>query len=213
MKKKFEFIKSKCKWLRREILKMVLPATQGHIASALSQVEICCTLFYGGIIRFKKGNPKFKKRDYFIISKGHSAMGAYPIYADLGYFNKKYLKTFGKASGKLRIYGDKSIPGVECTSGSLSQAVGIAAGIAYTKKINKEKNKVYVIISDGEHYEGSIWETAIFSSHYKLDNLVVIVDNNGIQGSGFVKDILDVSCIDKVAKAIGWKVLKINLHE
>ena len=89
MNKKLQFIKSKCKWLRQEIARMVLPSKQGHIASALSQVEICCTLFYGNILNYKKGDPKYKKRDYFIISKGHSAMGAYPIYADLGYFNKK----------------------------------------------------------------------------------------------------------------------------
>lgn len=212
MNKKLQFIKSKCKWLRQEIARMVLPSKQGHIASALSQVEICCTLFYGNILNYKKGDPKYKKRDYFIISKGHSAMGAYPIYADLGYFNKKDLKSYQKPKGNLRVYGDKSIPGVECTSGSLSQAVGIAAGLAYSKKINKNKNNVYVIISDGEHYEGSIWETAIFSSHYKLDNLIVIVDRNQQIILGKTEKLMKLEPLNKKWESFGWDVQTVNGH-
>ena len=139
-------------------------------------------------------------------------MGLYPIYADLGYFNKKELLKFGQADGKLRIYGDKSIPGVECTSGSLSQAPGIAAGICYSNKFKKRKNKCYVIISDGEHYEGSLWETALFASHYKLDNLTIIVDRNKQIILGKTEKLLKLEPLGKKWSSFGWDVQNINGH-
>ena len=103
--------------------------------------------------------------------------------------------------------------GVHWTTGSEGHGFPAAAGIAYSKKLLNRNEKVYVLLGDGELQEGTTWETLLICNRLKLSNLVVIVDNNGIQGSGFVKDILDVSCIDKVAKAIGWKVLKINGHK
>ena len=123
-----KFLINKSKWLRKEIFEMVVKVNQGHIASSFSQVEIVISLFYGSILRYKRNNPKYKDRDRLIISKGHSAMGIYPILADIGYFSKKELKKYGTPQGILRIYGDKSIPGIDATSGSLSQAPGIACG-------------------------------------------------------------------------------------
>ena len=208
----FKKIQKKSNWLRYEIVKMVLPAGQGHIASALSQVEICTTLFYGGFLKYKKNNPKYKDRDFFMISKGHSAMGAYPILADIGYFNKNELRKFGKPNGILRIYGDKSIPGVECSTGSLSQAPGIAAGICYHSKLRKKKNKCYVIISDGENYEGSIWETAMFASNYKLDNLIVIIDRNKQIILGKTENLMKLEPLNKKWSNFGWDVQTVNGH-
>ncbi len=205
-------LKQKSEWLRHEIFKMVAPAGQGHIASALSQTDICVTLFYGGFLKFKKNNPNYNLRDYLIISKGHSAMGVYPILAELGYFKKNELKKFGQKNGLLRIYGDKSIPGVECTSGSLSQAPGIAAGICYSNKVKKKNNRCYVVISDGEHYEGSLWETALFASHYKLDNLVIIIDRNKQIILGKTEKLLKLEPLDKKWQSFGWDVQKVNGH-
>ena len=207
-----KLISDKCKWLRQEIVKMVLPAGQGHIASALSPVEICSTLFYGNFLKLRRNDPDFAERDYFIISKGHSAMGVYPILADIGYFNKSELKKFGKPDGILRIYGDKSVPGVECTSGSLSQAPGIGAGICYSKKFKGENNLCYIIISDGEHYEGSLWETAIFAAHYNLDNLIIIVDRNQQIILGKTEDCMKLNPLDKKWESFGWEVFNVDGH-
>tara|TARA_B100001027_G_C16266887_1_gene332584 strand:- start:2297 stop:3121 length:825 start_codon:yes stop_codon:yes gene_type:complete len=212
MKTKINFIREKSNWLRYEIVKMVLPAGQGHIASAMSQVEICTTLFYGGFLKYKKNNPNYKDRDYFMISKGHSAMGAYPILSDIGYFKKKELEKYGKPNGILRIYGDKSIPGVECSTGSLSQAPGIAAGICYHNKLKKKNNKCYVIISDGENYEGSIWETAMFASNYNLDNLIIIIDRNKQIILGKTENLMKLEPLGKKWASFGWDVQNVNGH-
>ena len=145
------------KWLRKEIFEMVIKVNQGHIASALSQTEIVISLFYGGIMNYKIGDPNNPDRDKLIISKGHSAMGIYPILADIEYFDKNELNNYGTPDGILRIYGDKSIPGMNSTSGSLAQAPGIACGFAYLAKLEKKNIRTYIILSDGEHYEGSLW--------------------------------------------------------
>ena len=134
----FKLLKNKSQWLRKEIFEMVIKVNQGHIASALSQSEILISLFYGKILKYKKKNPNFENRDRLIISKGHSAMGLYPILSDIGYFPKKELSLYGTPKGKLRIYGDMSIPGIDSTSGSLAQAPGIACGFALAANRDKK---------------------------------------------------------------------------
>jgi transketolase len=199
-------------WLRKEIFEMVIKINQGHIASALSQCEIIISLFYGGILRYKKGNPNYKKRDRFIVSKGHSAMGVYPILADIDYFSKKELKKYGTPGGILRIYGDKSIPGIDATSGSLAQAPGIACGFAYIAKLEKTGVKTFIILSDGEHYEGSLWESAMFAAHHNLDNLIFIVDRNKQIILGKDADCLNLEPLDKKWLSFGWNVYSVNGH-
>ena len=213
MKKKYINLVNKSKWLRSEIFEMVVKVNQGHIASSLSQAEILISLYYSGILNIKKKNPKYKNRDRVIVSKGHSAMGAYPIFADLGYINKNELSKYGTPSGKLRIYGDKSIPGIETTSGSLAQAPGIATGFAYCSKLDRQNFYTYVILSDGEHYEGQLWETAMFASHYKLDNLVFIVDRNKQIILGKNEKLLKLEPLGKKWESFGWNVFDINGHK
>lgn len=203
---------NKSLWLRKEIFEMVIRVNQGHIASAFSQCEIVISLFYGNILKYKKGTPNYSNRDRFIISKGHSAMGVYPILSDLKYFPKSELKKYGTPEGILRIYGDKSIPGVDSTSGSLSQAPGIACGFALASKNDKKKINTFVILSDGEHYEGSLWESAMFASHHNLDNLIFIVDRNNQIILGKVEDCLDIEPLDEKWRSFGWNVYKINGH-
>lgn len=128
-----ELIK-KSKWLRKEIFEMVVKVNQGHIASAFSQCEIVLTLFYGEILKYKTGEPDYELRDRFIVSKGHSAMGVYPILSDIGYFDKSELKKYGTPEGILRIYGDKSIPGVDSTSGFLSSSTWNCMWICFSFK-------------------------------------------------------------------------------
>jgi len=202
------------KWLRKEIFEMVIKPNQGHIASALSQTEILISIYYGKIANIiKKNNSKYSERDRIIVSKGHSAMGVYPILADLGFFSKKELSKYGTKNGILRIYGDKSIPGIETTSGSLAQAPGVAAGFAYCAKREKNFFYSYVILSDGEHYEGQLWETAMFASHYKLDNLVFIVDRNKQIILGKSEDLLKLEPLGEKWKSFGWNVFDVNGHK
>jgi transketolase len=207
-----KFLLEKSKWLRKEIFEMVIKINQGHIASALSQCEIVISLFYGSIMNYKKGEPNFSDKDKLIISKGHSAMGIYPILADIGYFSKEELSKYGTPDGLLRIYGDKSIPGIDATSGSLAQAPGIACGFAYVAKMEKKKIKSFIILSDGEHYEGSLWESAMFASHHKLDNLIFIVDRNKQIILGKSEDCLELEPLDKKWESFGWNVEKVNGH-
>jgi len=203
----------KSKWLRKEIFEMVVKVNQGHIASSLSQAEILIALYYGGVAKIKKSDPLYNKRDRIIVSKGHSAMGAYPIFADLGFLSKNELKRYGTPKGKLRIYGDKSIPGVETTSGSLAQAPGIASGFAYCSKLDKQDIYSFVILSDGEHYEGQLWETAMFAAQYKLDNLVFIVDRNKQIILGKTENLLKLEPLGKKWKSFGWNVFEIDGHK
>ena len=203
----------KSKWLRNQIFEMVVKVNQGHIASAFSQCEIVITLFYGGIINFKAGNPNYDLRDRFIISKGHSAMGVYPILSDIGYFKKDELKKYGTPQGILRIYGDKSIPGVDSTSGSLAQAPGIACGFALASKNDNRNIYSYVILSDGEHYEGSLWESAMFASHNKLDNLIFIVDRNRQIILGNSEECLKIEPLKEKWESFGWNVFEVNGHK
>jgi len=206
-----ELIK-KSKWLRKEIFEMVIKVNQGHIASAFSQCEIVSTLFYGGILKYKVGNPDYELRDRFIVSKGHSAMGVYPILSDIEYFDKSELKKYGTPDGILRIYGDKSIPGVDSTSGSLAQAPGIACGFAMASKNDGTNIYSYVILSDGEHYEGSLWESAMFASHNSLDNLIFIVDRNRQIILGNSEDCLRIEPLKDKWESFGWNVFEVDGH-
>ena len=203
---------NKSKWLRKEIFEMVIKVNQGHIASSFSQCEIVISLFYGSILRYKRNNPNYKDRDRLIISKGHSAMGIYPILADIGYFNKKELKKYGTPDGILRIYGDKSIPGIDATSGSLSQAPGIACGFCLAAKRDNRDIRSFLVLSDGEHYEGSLWESAMFAAHNKLDNLICIVDRNKQIILGKDSECLDLEPLNKKWESFGWNVHEVDGH-
>jgi transketolase len=205
-------LKNRSFWLRKEIFEMVIKVNQGHIASALSQCEIVISLFYTGILKYKFGNPDWEDRDRIIISKGHSAMGIYPILADIGYFEKSELKKYGTNDGILRIYGDKSIPGIDSTSGSLAQAPGIACGFAIASKNDDKDINNFLVLSDGEHYEGSLWESAMFASHNKLDNLIFIVDRNKQIILGKSEDCLALEPLSDKWKSFGWNVFECDGH-
>ena len=213
MKDNLDFLKAKSQWLRKSIFEMVVKINQGHIASALSQCEIVISLYYGGIVKYIKGNPNWEDRDRVIISKGHSAMGIYPILADLKYFNKEELNNYGTPDGILRIYGDKSIPGIDATSGSLSQAPGIACGFCLAAKRDKKDIKSFLVLSDGEHYEGSLWESAMFASHNNLDNLICIIDRNKQIILGKDSECLNLEPLGEKWKSFGWNVHDVDGHD
>ena len=205
-------LEEKSKWLRKITFEMLASAKQGHPGSIFSQIEILTTLFYGGIIHYEANNPESPEKDKIIISKGHAAMGLYPIFSDIGYFEKNELNKFGSKDGFLRIFGNISIPGIDCTSGSLGHGVGVGSGFAYSYKINQKKNKCFVILSEGEMYEGSTWESALFSAHHDLDNLILVLDRNRKIILGDTEDCLALDPIKQKWESFGFCVQEVNGH-
>jgi len=166
---------ARSRWLRSQVFDMSARAGQGHLASVLSMVDILTALFYGVPIRFQ---PDDLDRDRLIISKGHATMGVYPILADLGFFPVKELNHYGLPGAMLKIFGNISIPGIDATTGSLGHGVGIGCGYAWAAKQGNSRKRVFVILSEGELYEGSTWESMLWAAHHELANLTLIVDRN-----------------------------------
>jgi transketolase len=203
---------SKSRWLRQEIFEMVIAQKQGHIPSSFSMAEILTTLYYGGVLNYTPGQPDAPDRDRLIISKGHAAAALYPILADIGYFDKAELARFTQPGGLLGMYADFRIPGIEGISGSLGHGVGMAAGFCYAARMDQQDYKSFTILGDGECYEGSIWESAAFAAHHKMDNLITIVDRNQLCILGKTEDLLSVEPLDEKWDAFGWHVERVDGH-
>ncbi|MFV0563068.1 transketolase [Malaciobacter mytili] len=203
---------NKSQEIRIKLFDLVMQDMKGHIPSSFSSLEIVLNLFYGKIMNFDVTNPNNPNRDRLIISKGHAAMVLYPILQELGYFDKSELKKFTKPDGILRMYADHTIPGIEAITGSLGHGLGISNGYAYAAKQDNKDYKSFVIIGDGECYEGSIWESAMFASHYKLDNLIVILDVNGLCIMGETKNCIDQGSLENKFRSFGFETINVNGH-
>lgn len=206
------YLRKKSNWVRRQILEMIASAGKGHIGGALSCTDILVTLYYVGILKFDARNPEWEKRDRFILSKGHSAAALYAILSDLGYFLTSELSIYQKEGCILSGHPYKRIPGIEVDTGSLGHGLGVGAGLALSAKMNKEDFLTFVLLGDGECYEGSVWEAAMFASHHKLNNLVGILDNNGICSTDFIKDCLELEPLQDKWQAFGWDVRMVDGH-
>lgn len=206
------FLGEKAKWLRREILEMCAKAKTGHVSSAFSCIEIVIALYYGGILHFNPVNPKWDERDRFIISKGHSGIAIYPILADLGFFPTSELQKFNQADGILGVHASNNIPGIEATTGSLGHGLGIATGLALAAKMDKKLFMITVLLGDGECYEGSIWEAAMFAGHHQLNNLVAVVDRNMLCVTDFTENFLHLTPLNEKWKAFDWDTICIDGH-
>lgn len=199
-KKDLNILKS----LRINIIKLSFKAKSSHLGSALSIVEILYTLYFKNIL---------KKKDRFILSKGHSTIALYCILFQKKILSKKELFSFGNNGTKLMAHASHKVKGVEFSTGSLGHGLPVGVGKALFFKSKKMKKNVYVLISDGELNEGTTWESLLFASHHKLDNLIVIIDNNKIQSMGNVKKILKLEPIKKKLEAFGAKVFRCNGHD
>ena len=191
---------------------MVVRSKKGHFPSSSSCTEIVVALFYGGYLKFNAKNPKDPNRDRLFISKGHAGMVLYPIFGDLGFVPKEELLKFTKADGVFRFYPDPSIPGIEAITGSLGHGIGLAAGHCLAAKRDNRSFRSYVVISDGECYEGSTWETAMFAAHAGLDNLVVFVDRNGCCIMDRTENCVRIEPLEEKWKAFGWHTIGIDAH-
>lgn len=199
-------------WLRRELFEMVTRTQRGHIPSCYSSVEMVISLFYGGLVKYDAKNAKSRDRDTVMVSKGHAAMVLYPVLADLGFFPKAELEKFTKPDGILRMYADHTIPGIEAVCGSLGHGYTIAAGYALAAKKDKKDTKSFVIIGDGECYEGSVWETAMFAAHYELDNFITIVDRNRLCILDETEKCIKLDPLDQKWAAFGCDVVSVDGH-
>ncbi len=212
MQSKITKLTKKANWVRAQILEMIVLAGKGHIGGAFSCTDILVALYYGDILRFKASNRNWDGRDRFILSKGHSCAALYVILADLGYFPISELRNYQKEGCILGGHPDRKIPGIEADTGSLGHGLGIGAGLALSAKMDKKNFMTVVLLGDGECYEGSVWEAASFASHHKLNNLIGVVDKNGLCSTDFIKDCVEIAPLEDKWKAFGWEVINVNGH-
>jgi len=183
-----------------------------HVGGALSSLDIL-TLLYSKILNHDPKNPKWNERDRFILSAGHKAVALYAVLQDLGYFDESLLWTYHKFDSFLPEHPEIKVPGVEFPTGALGHGLAAGNGMAIAAKIDKKRYRVFVLLGDGECEEGSVWEAALAASKYKLDNLIAIVDKNGLQVNGPTKEIMDTDDLCEKFTAFGWAVQSVNGHD
>jgi len=196
--------------IRKKILKMIFAAQNPHIGSALSCVDIL-TVLYFKILAIDLRNPWAENRDRFILSKGHAASALYATLAQRGFFPEEVLNSYCLDGGKLPGHSTMHcVPGVEVSTGSLGHGLSIGIGMVIAAKGNKKNYRVFILMSDGECDEGSIWEAAMFASHHKLDNLIAIIDYNKLQAFGRTNEVINLEPLTKKWAAFGWVVKEVD---
>ena len=206
-------LQKKANEVRKGIVTAVHSAKAGHPGGSLSAADIYTYLYFEEM-NIDPTEPKMEDRDRFVLSKGHTAPGLYSVLAQRGYFPVEDLKTLRKLGSYLQGHPDmKHIPGVDMSSGSLGQGVSAAVGMALGAKLRGKGYRVYTLLGDGEIQEGQVWEAAMFAGHRKLDNLVVIVDNNGLQIDGRIDDVCSPYPIDKKFEAFNFHVINVDAHD
>ena len=200
------------KRIRRHIITMIGKAGSGHPGGSLSAVEIVTTLYFK-VLRYRPADPQWSDRDRFILSKGHAAPLLYATLAECGYFPVEELTTLRQLDSRLQGHTDRTVtPGVEMSAGALGQGLSFAIGVALAGRINSQEYRVYVLLGDGECDEGQIWEAAMAAAHFKVDNLVAIVDNNGQQIDGWNRDVMNLDPFKDKWQAFGWHVIEVDGH-
>ena len=206
-------LQKKANEVRKGIVTAVHSAKAGHPGGSLSAADIYTYLYFEEM-NIEPTEPKMEDRDRFVLSKGHTAPGLYSVLAQRGYFPVEDLKTLRKLGSYLQGHPDmKHIPGVDMSSGSLGQGVSAAVGMALGAKLRGKGYRVYTLLGDGEIQEGQVWEASMFAGHRKLDNLVVIVDNNGLQIDGKIDDVCSPYPIDKKFEAFNFHVINVDAHD
>ena len=204
--------KVKGKELRRDIVKMLHTAKSGHPGGSLSELEILIALYYE-VMNIDPKNPQKEDRDLFVLSKGHACPGLYAVLADKGYFPKEDLWTLRKIDSMLQGHPDShKTKGIDVNAGSLGQGASVSVGLALAAKRKNNGQKVYCLLGDGECQEGLVWEAAMSASHYKLDNLTFILDNNGLQIDGKNDEVMSLGNIKEKFSAFGFKTFEVDGH-
>ncbi|MDP4132390.1 MAG: transketolase [Bacillota bacterium] len=198
--------------IRKNALTAVYSAASGHPGGSLSIADLMAVLYFDEL-NIDPADPDMEDRDRFVLSKGHCSPALYGTLAERGYFPIDDLKRFRQVDSNLQGHPEmKHISGVDMTTGSLGLGVSAACGMALSGKIYKKNYRVYAVLGDGEIEEGQVWEAAMYAAHYKLDNLCIFVDSNGLQIDGPTADVMNSDPIDKKYEAFGWHVIKIDGH-
>ena len=200
------------KHIRKVILDMAYSGATVHIGCAFSIVELLAVL-YRNHLQLDATNPKMPTRDYMVLSKGHGVMAQYACLHELGWLTDDDIAQYFKNGTRLKGLADAHIPGVEATAGSLGHGLSVAAGLALAAKLNKTNQTCYALVGDGELNEGAVWEAALFAAHFKLDNLVVIVDKNGFQAMGSTDEVIALGNIEEKFRAFGFDAVTIDGHD
>ena len=199
--------------VRRHIIEMVTEAQSGHPGGSLSAVEILCTLYFR-VLRHDPERPDWPDRDRFILSKGHATPVLYAMLAEAGYFPVEELLSFRKLNSRLQGHSKiDTAPGVEMSAGSLGQGLSYSIGQCLAGRLDGKDYRVYCLLGDGECQEGQTWEALMCAPFYHLDNLVAIIDRNGIQNDWFVKETMDLEPLDAKLTAFGWHVIGADGHD
>lgn len=198
--------------VRKMAIEAVYSANSGHPGGSLSAADIITYLYMEGM-NIDPKDSKNPERDRFVLSKGHCSPALYGALAERGFIPKEDIKTFRHTDSYLQGHPDmKGVKGVDMSTGSLGQGISAACGMAECAKLDNKDYRVYVVMGDGESEEGQVWEAAMFAAHYKLDNLTVFLDFNGLQIDGDVRDVMNPMPLDKKFEAFNWNVLRIDAH-
>ena len=200
--------------LRVDIIRMLVEAGSGHPGGSLSAIDALTVLYFGGILNHRPNEPHWPDRDRFVLSKGHCSPALYTVLARAGFVPHDWLKTFRKFESRLQGHVDRiRVPGVEASTGSLGQGLSIAVGMAVAAKLDKASWRVYCMLGDGESQAGQVWEAIMAAPKFTLDNLCAIVDNNQVQQTGKVTEIMDLSPLAEKFRAFNWHAIEIDGHD
>ena len=207
-------LKELSKELRVDIIQMLVEAGSGHPGGSLSAIDALAVLYFGGILNYRPDEPHRPDRDRFVLSKGHCSPAMYATLARAGFFPRDWLKTFRKFESRLQGHVDRTrVPGVEASSGSLGQGLSIAVGFAIAAKLDKADWRTYCMLGDGESQAGQVWEATMSAPKFSLDNLCAIVDNNQVQQTGKVEEVMPLTPLADKFRAFNWHAIEVDGHD
>lgn len=208
-----DFLDDKAAQIRHQVIRLASVAGGGHLGGGLSMVDMIVALYYHAM-RINPQDPAWPDRDRFVLSKGHGSIAYCPVLADLGYFPAEWLDTFNRLDSPFGMHPDMhKIPGVEMSTGSLGHGLSVGFGMALSARLDGKAWRVYVLMGDGEINEGMVWEAAQAASHYKLGNLIAVIDRNTLSLDGPTEEIMAIEPIAKRWEAFGWRVRDIDGHD
>ncbi|MCW0214876.1 MAG: transketolase [Pseudonocardia sp.] len=206
-------LRDRARFVRTETVRLTRIAGAGHYSAVFSCAELLAVLYYAQL-RLDPARPDGPERDRFVMSKGHAAIGLYPVLADLGFFDPAELDTYTRLGSAFGDHPDmKRIPGVDFSSGSLGHGLSICVGMALAGRLSGLDSRTYCLLGDAELAEGQVWEAAMAASHYGLGNLVAVVDANQLGIDGFVRDVMATEPIDERFAAFGWDTRRVDGHD
>ena len=208
-----EMLGGRAAFIRLETVRLARIAGAGHYTSVFSAAELLATLYYGHL-RLDPTFPQWPERDRFVLSKGHAAIGLYPVLADLGYFPSSALDTYARLGSPFGDHPDmRKVPGIDFSSGSLGHGLSVAVGMAMAARMQDRSHRVYCMTGDGELAEGQIWEALMAAGHYRLGRLVCIVDRNQLGIDGRTEDLMGIEPLEDKLRAFRWRVQRIDGHD